>query len=204
MAYIISSDAIKETLPGYDPKFAEKFHDISTKLADKKFEKALKNSSMKRVILMSGGSASGKSEYVSEYLKKQKIIISDGTSSSYNRANIKIEKALKHRKKLEIHAVWPTDFATAFEAFFSRDRQFSPEHFYRTHSKSRKTLLRIVRKYPEISITIIVSKYDENRKGQKMEFEVLTDTNRDKLIEFLEKNQYTEEEIKRSQRLYEI
>ncbi len=167
MAFIISADDMKESLPGYDPSRAEEFHEASTRLADKAFEDALKTRSEKTVIVMSGGSASGKSEYVSAYLERAPVIVYDGTSSSLRRATTKIEKALQFKKNVEVHAVWPADFVTAFEAFFSRDRQFSPKHFYRTHSDSRATLLKISQAYPDIPITIIVSNYDHKRQGQK-------------------------------------
>lgn len=128
----------------------------------------------------------------------------DGTSSNFKRATTKIEKDLQFKKNVEVHAIWPADFVTAFEAFFSRDRQFSPKHFYRTQSDSRATLLKIAQEYPDIPITIIASNYDRKRQGQKMEFQVLTDKDRGVLIEFLQKNQYTEEAIKREQGLYDI
>jgi hypothetical protein len=110
-------------------------------------------------------------------------------------------RVLSGHQKVEVHAVWPADFATAFEAFFSRDRQFSLKHFYRTHSDSRATLLRIAQEYPEIPITIIMSSYNPKQHGQKMAFRILTDKNKDDFIEFLKKSQYNEEEIKRAQGL---
>jgi len=204
VAYIISSDDIKEGLPDYDPSRAEVFHEESTRLADKAYEDALRNRSEDTVVIMSGGSASGKSEYVSAYLSSKQVIVYDGTSSKLTRATTKIEKALKYKKNVEIHAVWPADFATAFEAFFSRDRQFSLKHFYRTHSDSRSSLLRIAREYPDIPITIIKSSYNPKKKGQKMEFRILTDKNKDDFIEFLQKNQYNEEQIKHAQGLYDV
>ncbi|MBU0578617.1 hypothetical protein KKE34_02135 [Patescibacteria group bacterium] len=41
MTPIISADEIKKTLPGYSPNKVEKFHTISAKIADKKFDKQL-------------------------------------------------------------------------------------------------------------------------------------------------------------------
>jgi predicted transcriptional regulator len=49
-----------------------------------------------------------------------------------------------------------------------------------------------------------VSDYNDKREGQKMEFKILTDKNKDDFIEFLKENQYNEEEIKRAQGLYDI
>ncbi len=58
-AFIISIDEFKKQIQGYDPKRAEEFHSQSAKMADKAFENALKNSRYSKVILVSGGSASG-------------------------------------------------------------------------------------------------------------------------------------------------
>jgi hypothetical protein len=65
---LISADDLKKTLPGYSPEKSEQFHSESAHLADKQFEQALKSRPEKTVILMAGGTASGKSEYVSAYL----------------------------------------------------------------------------------------------------------------------------------------
>jgi hypothetical protein len=60
MAYIISADEIKKTLQGYNPGRSEEFHSTAAKLADKAFVQALKDQSEETVILMCGGTASGK------------------------------------------------------------------------------------------------------------------------------------------------
>lgn len=65
MAYIISSYDMKQSLQGYNPSRAGEFHEASTRLADTAFEDALETRSESTVIVMSGGSASGKSEDVS-------------------------------------------------------------------------------------------------------------------------------------------
>jgi hypothetical protein len=100
MAYIISADDIKETLPGYTPDRAEAFHITSAKMADKAYAKALKERPEDRVILMSGGTASGKSEYVSAYLVNNEAIILDGTLPSLEGASIKIRSARKAGKSV--------------------------------------------------------------------------------------------------------
>jgi hypothetical protein len=193
MAYIISSDDVKETLPGYNPLKAEEFHKKSTNIADKMFEDALKSRTEKTVIIMSGGSASGKSEYVSAYLYSRKVMIYDGTSSTYARAKGKLEKALRSDKRVEAHAVWPESFERAFLAFTYRDRQFSVKHFYRTHSNSRKTLLKIAKEFSNVPIKLTLSDYRTSEP--KMTFSVLTEKSRIKFIEYLQDNQYTENEI---------
>lgn len=204
MAFIISADDIKKTLPGYDPGHSDKLHRESARQADKEYEKALKQRSEKTVILMSGGTASGKTEYISAYLKNRGVIVFDGTLPSFDGAKIKTSKAVKKQKKIEIHAVMPTDLQKAFIAFLNRDRKFPPEHFFRTHSHSRKTLLEVARELPEIPISIFFSEYTFGANKMDTSFTKLWIPNRGVLIDFLENNQYTEEDIKRMQGLYDI
>ncbi len=75
MAFIISADDIKKNLPGYDPKHSDVLHRESARLADKEFEKALKTRQEIKVILMSGGTASGKTEYVSSFLANKSALV---------------------------------------------------------------------------------------------------------------------------------
>lgn len=196
MTYIICSDDIKQTLPGYNPAEAERFHVRSTALADHALEHALHTRPERKVILMSGGSASGKSEYVSAYLSRRQAIVSDGTFSSSSRAEDKIRKALAAGKQIEICAVWPADFRTAFQAFSGRERQFAAEHFYRTHSQSRRTLLFIAHRFPLIPITLVISDYSRGESTSNMIFREQESENRRELIEFISQNQYTESSIK--------
>ncbi len=201
MAYIISADDIKKTLPGYDPNNSDKFHRESARQADKLYTSALKTRPEKTVILMSGGTASGKTEYISAYLRRRKAIVVDGTMPTYEGAKIKIRNAQKCGKKIEVHAVLPLSLETAFIAFLNRDRKFPPEHFYRTHSSSRKTLLEIAKEFPEIPILVVFSESSTRKGKYKMNFTKLLLPARRPLIDFLTQNQYTEEEIKRLQGL---
>ena len=203
-AYIISSDDIKKELPGYDPNDAGALHEESTRIADERLTQAIRTRSEKTVILMSGGSASGKSEYVSAYLKNRAVIISDGTSSKYERANRKITQVLESGKKVEMHAVWPMDLEKAFVAFLNRDRKFSAKHFFRTHSSSRKTLLHIAQNSPTIPITVFFSRYQGEGHTMDTIFAKVLIENRGQLVAFLNNNQYTEEEIKRMQGIYDV
>lgn len=201
MAYIISADEIKKTLHGYDPEHSDVLHRESARLADKKYEDALKKRKEKTVILMSGGTASGKTEYISAFLKERTTIIFDGTMPTLEGAKIKINKALRCGKRVEIHAVLPTSLETAFIAFLNRDRKFPPEHFYKTHSSSRQTLLEIARKFPEIPIEVVFSDNVKTGNDYKMTFTKLLLPNRGILVAYLAENQYTEDEIKRIQGL---
>lgn len=195
MSYIIAADEIKKTLPGYTPENSEAFHRESAILADKAFEQALKERPEKTVVLMAGGSASGKSEYVSAYLEKRKIIILDGTLPTLEGASIKIRKAQKAGKRVQIHLVLPDSLLVAFIAFLNRERKFSLEHFYRTHSNSRKTALAVARLYDDLDVEVYVSDVDFVGTGSTMSFMHLDFKNRRELVEFLEQNQYTENEI---------
>lgn len=131
MAYIISPDKIKESLPEYDPERSQDFHHESTRLADKDFSIALKGRSEDSVILMSGGSASGKSEYVSAYLENSRnAIIYDGTLPTLEGARIKFRQAKAAEKSVEVVAVVPVDLRIAYLAFLNRSRKYPSQHFF--------------------------------------------------------------------------
>lgn len=67
-------------------------------MADKMYDEAVKRRSERKVILLAGGAASGKSEYVATYLTSTRAIILDGTLPTTRGAEIKIEKAIKQQK----------------------------------------------------------------------------------------------------------
>lgn len=192
MAQIISADEIKKSLPDYSPEKAETFHRESAKLADKTFKVALKKNPFKEVILLSGGAASGKTEFLVTQLIQRKCIIFDATLDTIERAKIKIRNILRRKKKPVIYAVIPDDLKRAFIAFLNRDRKFSDEHFYRTHSGSRNTLLWIALNYPDVEINIVESSYTEN---QVLQFAKIQFENRKYLIDYLTSLQLTESDI---------
>lgn len=191
MAIVISADEIKKGLKGYNPKFAERFHAESAKIADQEFEKAVKNTSFKEIILVCGGSASGKSEFLSTQLTRKKSVIFDGTLSSTKRAERKLKIIIKENKTPIIYAVIPDNLKRAYGAFLRRERKFSDSHFYRTHSSSRKTLLWIALNHPRIKINTIessISSGDLQFTGIKIE-------TKQKLIEYLTGLQMTQDDI---------
>lgn len=65
---IIDIDEIKKYIPGYTPEKAAEFHTQSAKIADKIFEMGLKERTNRNILLMCGGSASGKSEFLAKFL----------------------------------------------------------------------------------------------------------------------------------------
>ncbi len=191
MAIIISSDTIKESLPNYDPNHAEFFHDKSRFIADKKFTDVLKENSFSYVILMCGGAASGKTEFLVTQLNSKQCVIYDGTSSTQSRVKEKIDQILKAGKKPVIYAIIPDDLERAFIAFLSRDRKFSDEHFYRTHSGSRKTLLWLAVDLPKIELNIVESSYVKN----KLQFAKIEFDSKKQKIDYLTSLQLTETDI---------
>ncbi len=194
MAIIISADEIKKTLSGYNPRQAESFHEKSARLADREFKRSLKTCSESKVIIMAGGAASGKTEYVSTYLKRQEVVVFDGTLPTFEGARIKIQGALKVVKAVEIHLVIPALLQSAFFTFLNRERKFPASNFYRTHAGARQSVLIITRKYPDIPVRIFISDID-SLDSKTMSFKELEFVSRQKLIEYLKKNQYTEENI---------
>ena len=195
MAIIVSADEIKKTLSGYSPDNAESFHRKSAQAADKEFGRVLKTRPEAKVVIMAGGSASGKTEYVSTYLEQQEIIVFDGTLPTFGGAKIKIRRAQKANKQVEIHLVLPASLQRAFFAFLNRERKFSASNFYRTHAGARKSVLETATGCPEIPIRVFISDIT-SVNSKTMSFKELEFKDRQKLIEYLQNNQYTEENIR--------
>ena len=191
-AFIISADELKKTIRSYTPEQAEKFHSMSAHLADQQFSKTLEVSSCKKVIFMSGGSASGKTEFMITQLVGKSAIIVDTTLPTIEGAKIKISKAIKAKRKIEVYSVIPDNLSRAYIAFLHRDRIFSEDHFYRTHSESRITLLWIAENYPEVKIHLIESTYTS---AKNMSFSEITFTKKLELLEYLRNIQLSQDAI---------
>ena len=175
------------------------FHQESAKLADMQYAAALKERFEPTIILMAGGTASGKSEYVSVYLQNSSAIVLVGTLPTFHGAKIKITKAFKAKKLVEVHCVLPKSLMVAFVVFLNRDRKFATEHFFRTHSSARKTLLEVAQAFPDVKIKIIISDVDYvdfGAGGSTMSFQELFFDTQTALIEFLRSAQYNEDSIK--------
>jgi len=192
MVTIISADEIKKELPDYSPDKAELFHRESARQADRLFANVLKNSHYNKVILLSGGTASGKTEFMSTHLNHRKCIIFDATLATEEGARIKIKKIFQANKTLEIYSIMPDDLKRAFIAFLNRDRKFSDEHFYKTHSGSRKTLLWIASEYPKVKINVIESSYTPS---QKLQFARIKFDSKKQFMDYLVGIQMTEDDI---------
>lgn len=190
-ALVVSADNIKKELSGYTPDKAGDFHTQSAKLADKRFYECLKTTDYKTIILMSGGPASGKTEFISEYLFDKDFLIFDGILPTEKGAEIKINYLIKKGKEIRIYAVWPSDLRDAYIAFLHRDRKFSDEHFYTKHSSARKTLLWIVQNYPDVEIKIFKSAYLQ----EDLVFTEIQSDEKEDLLSFLVDNQLTVSDI---------
>jgi hypothetical protein len=127
------------------------------------------------------------------YLEDRPVIILDGTLPSFEGAKIKIGKTLKVGKTVEVHCVMPESLLVAFVAFLNRERKFPVEHFYRTHSSSRNTILEVAEHFPNVEIKLITS---HGAEGSRMSFTEMELESRGDLIEFLRARQYSEEEIR--------
>ncbi len=191
VSLLVSADDIKRELPGYSPDRAEEFHLESAKLADKRFDDYLKSSSLNEVVLMSGGPASGKTEFVTEYLMDQDFLIFDGILPTIEGAKIKLEHIKKSKKQVRIYAVWPYDLRQAYVAFLQRDRRYSDKHFYTKHSSTRKTLLWVANSYPDIEIKLFKSAYLNN----ELNFTEVTFGTHSECVAFLSENQYSDDQI---------
>lgn len=192
MAIVISADEIKKQLPDYTPEKSEDFHSESAKLADKQFGRVLKESLLQEVILLNGGTASGKSEFLSTQLIDLECIILDATLSTEKGARNKLRQIFKSGKTPHIYAVVPDDLRRAFIAFLNRERKFGDKYFYKTHSGSRKTLLWIALEYPDIEIKVVESSYT---RDHQLQFAQIKFANKAQLIDYLAGLQKTEDDI---------
>lgn len=178
-------------MPEYDPGQSHLVHAKSAKLADALYAKAMNEAKFHDVVLLSSGAASGKTEFMSEYLAQQPYIVLDGTLPTFKGASIKIAKAIKRKKHVVIVAVWPADLKVAFAAFLQRERKYPDEHFYKTHSLSRRALLEIA----ESNLPVDIKLYENHFEGDGLAFYEYEFESKAQLIEKLKDSQYTEQDI---------
>lgn len=144
---IIEVDEYKNKISGYTPEKSESFHLESAKLADKDFVDCLKSRKYKRVIFMSGGTASGKTEFAHSYLTKKDQLVYDGTLKDFGGFNIKLQKIERYDKndsRIKVVLIIPKDWVKAFEAFLKRERKMRPVTFFDTHIRSKLAVARIL------------------------------------------------------------
>lgn len=167
---IIEVDEYKKKVKGYSAEKSEEFHIESGKLADKDFILQLKTKNYSKVVLMSGGTASGKTEYATSYLKRKNILVYDGTLKDYNGLKVKldkIERYAKNIKNISVVLVIPKNIIHSFSAFLKRERKMKTSVFFDTHIKTKYTVAKIL-KETKIKVEIYVSEYNE--KSDKLSF----------------------------------
>jgi adenosyl cobinamide kinase/adenosyl cobinamide phosphate guanylyltransferase len=83
---IIEIDKYKEKIIDYNPENSDDVHSASAKLADKDFEKYIKENVYTEIIFLSGGTASGKSEYaIQNYQNISDVLVLDGTLKKHGK-----------------------------------------------------------------------------------------------------------------------
>ncbi len=214
MYKIFSIDDEKEVLPGYSPEKANDFHTESARNANKKFDQELKKIKNKKVILMCGGSASGKTEFVAKFCpiesddQQDEIqgIVFDSTLPREEGAKIKIANIKKSGNIPIICFIVPHSLTRCFKAFHERERKIPESEFFKTHSGARKVALEIA-KNTDIEILIYYNLLPEEALELENKSQIMIDNNdlrfveisfesRSEMISFLEKEQISEEEIK--------
>jgi hypothetical protein len=211
---IISIDEEKEFLTGYSPKKAGDFHIESAKNANKKFDQELKKITNKKVILMCGGSASGKTEFIAKFCPIETVeeseivgVVFDSTLATESGAEVKIRNITKSGNIPVVCLILPYSLSRCLKAFHQRDRKIPESRFFETHYGARRVSLWIAKNYPDIEILIYYNrlieeadKSDGDLKITKIEgglgFVEISFENRSELIVFLEESQCSEEEIK--------
>jgi len=197
MYKVISIDEEKEFLPGYSPENADSFHSESAKIANKKFGQELKKIKNQKVILMCGGSASGKTEFIAKFCptEGEEIdgLVFDSTLPSEKGAEIKIKNIKKSGNIPVIYFILPFSITRCFRAFHKRDRKIPESRFFETHSGARKVALWVAQNYPEVEILIFYNHLSEEISDKNFGdsdgfgFTRIFFDNRNKMTSFLKK-----------------
>lgn len=193
-------------MPGYTPENAVIFHAESARVANKKFDQELKKIKNKEVVLMCGGSASGKTEFIAKFCPTTEGevdgLVFDSTLPNEKGAEIKIKNVKRSDNIPVICFILPFSLTRCFRAFHKRDRKIPESRFFETHSGARRVALWIAKHYPEIEILIFYNHLSEEVSDKNFcdsdgfGFTRISFDNRDEMISFLEKEQCSEEEIK--------
>ena len=224
MYRIVSIDEEKESLLGYSPEKADDFHIESAKSANKKFDQELKKIKNKKVILMCGGSASGKTEFIEKFClvsnetKTENLdgLIFDSTLATELGAKVKIEKIIRSKNIPVIYFIFPKNIKRCFTAFQNRERKIPENRFFETHSGARRIALWIAKNYQKVEIAIyqneLVDKsnvnldFEEeffekksiseiNLKNIDLKYYLSEFSSNCEMIEFLESIQFSVEEL---------
>jgi len=193
---VVSIDDVKEAIPGYDPKNADEFHSLSARIANRLFEDELKERKDKDIILLCGGSASGKTEFLAQFLSEDfDGLVFDSTFSTELGAKIKIKKILASGNKPKLYLVLPKNLPLAFTAFCNRERKIPEYRFFETHAGARQVALWVAKNFPEIEILVYENQLERSSEEDFLPFSEIEVSDRNSLVRFLENIQMSEEEI---------
>jgi hypothetical protein len=202
---IISIDELKKALPGYTPECADEFQEQSAKIADKLFAAELKciKGEQLPIVLMCGGSASGKTEMIEKFLAEDfEGIVFDSTLSTIEGTKNKLRAIRKSGNKPYVNLVLPApdhDFSRPFRVFHARERKIPEERFYQTHSGARRTALWIAQHCPDVTMRAFENAYDPHDTEEDLfPFSEVELETHESLVDFLRGIQYTEAEIRSS------
>lgn len=182
---IIEVDEYKEKVVGYEAEKSEDFHIESARLADKDFINHLKTGKYKRVILMAGGTASGKTEFATSYLIHKDQLVYDGTLKNFEGFQIKYKNIMKYTKglaKIKIVLIIPANFDDAFKIFHNRKRKMKLETFFDTQIRSRQTVAKILIE-TKVRVEVYSSVYSSSK--DKLQYTRINITNRKDVAENL-------------------
>ncbi len=175
---IIEVDKYKEMIDGYDPARSDDVHIQSAKMADKDFENLLKTKKFTEIIFMSGGTASGKSEFaIQNYRESQDILVLDATLKNIEGFKIKYKLIKKYQKEASVKIVHitPENLMDALGAFFGRERKMNIENFWITHVSSKKSISKIIEMCSGVLFDLYLSVYsDDFINFEKVNIERLT------------------------------
>lgn len=138
---IIDVDDFKSLITDYiesDPASTNKVHSESGRLADSKFEEELKTKKYSELLIICGGSASGKTEFAhSFYEKEDSILIFIITLKNIGSVSSKLSHAYKqHIRKISILIIVPDNIEKCFYEFKQRVRQIDENVFFDTHTRA--------------------------------------------------------------------
>lgn len=166
---IIEVDEYKKKIVNYDPKRSEDFHKESANMADEFFTNELKSKKYRNVILMAGGTASGKTEYATEYIINKKTLVYDGTLKDFKGYAIKLQRIKRHAKitkNIKIILIIPINIKKSFSAFLGRERKMNNKIFFETQIKSKLTIAKILRE-ENTKVEIFFSDHEEGKTKLK-------------------------------------
>jgi len=184
---VIDSDAIKKEMPGYTEDLAPQFHKASSAEAKARYAEALKDPYYDDVVIMGGGSGSGKTEvFVSKNLDRPNTILFDGTLADKAAAQTKIDQALKAGKNVKIEAVMaPIEDAFMFAS--DRGRYIPRDVFADKHYGFRKTLYELAKENPSLEIGITINSKAKTYTGSFK--------NRPEMLEYLKEQSFSKEKV---------